>query len=1284
MSRLSILTLVAFLVIAILNIADSSLGATIKIPEDYQTIQAGIDAASENDSIIVADGVYAGEGNRDIDFRGKNIVLRAENGPENCIIDCQGSGRGIYLHSGESKTSSIVGLTILNGAAPTTGGGNGYGGAIYCSNASPAIINCRVKNNSALMGSGIGCDNTTLSITNCVISQNEAVISGGGIACFSNCTIKITNCIVSKNLAQSAAGIASYYNSNLLIKNSTIVDNRATEDSGGLYADYNSGANIRNTIFWNNTPTEIFCPIIFIQHSNVRGGIEGPLNIDSDPLFVASENADYHLSPNSPCNYTGTAENAPDHDIEGNPRPQGYGYDMGAYETQGLENHLPAIDSVTISTASGDVPFEVVVLCKASDPDGQIEKYVIEYGDGSNPETNTTGIFTHTYTTIGANGLVCKVYDNNGGCSSTMPQTIRRYGTYHVPKDFDNIQAAIDASFDGIAILVSDGIYMGEGNTNLNFHGKAITLKSENGPEKTIIDCQRKAMGFIFENQETFQSIVSGFTINYGQKSYSMECGGIYCWGSSPTIDNCIIKNTNGCAIVCLAGSPIINQCIIKNNKSYEGTGMSIFGNDPIISGCVFSGNVAAHTGLTHGGGGINCVGGLPTIINSIFYKNVAYSEGGAIHTTGTPLKIINCTFYDNISYSGYGGSIYHYSSYIRNPEPLIQNCVFWDNIPNEIYARFSYIKVLYSDIKGGFAGEGNFSADPFFVDPAGGDFHLEKYSSCIDRGLAENTPEHDFDNTIRPQGSGIDVGAYEYIDLDPSAPVIEKFSSNTTEGYAPLGVTFTCVGQDSGGAIVSYTMNYGDGGEIETNNSGIFMHSYTSVGKFNSYCEIVDNDGNRAKSNTLVIRAYGEIHVPSDYTTIQEAIDNANSGDTVIVSDGTYTGTMNKNITFRGKAITVKSKNGPQNSIIDCERDGSGFFFSDFEYHDSILSGFTILNAKPRYEVGAGGGIYCLYSSPTIDNCIIRGTSGDSATAVGGISCRSYSSPVIQNCIITENHSETTGGGIYCYDSCEPLIYNCEITNNTALGQGGGISNDWYNFLVIDNCNISSNIASNGGGISSSFSYLFVRNSIVSSNHANYRGGGIWLETYDFPGMDEQGNNAIISNCTFYNNSSGDQGGGLYCALKSPSLSINSIFWGNKSDQIKFNRSGREYKDPTVIFCNVENGHQGEGNIDADPKFINPEKLDFHLQFDSSCIDSGRIYNDNLWDKDGIIRPFGREADIGAYEFSVTLADAISILQLLSGIEPTCALKQYFQNDNRIGLNEVVFVLQELSRYEQ
>ncbi len=103
------------------------MASVIRVPTDYPTIQAGIDAARDEDTVLVADGIYTGEGNRDISFRGKSIIVSSENGAARCIIDCQGSQeekhRG-FIFDAQFITSSptLNGFTIKNGYHDSGGG----------------------------------------------------------------------------------------------------------------------------------------------------------------------------------------------------------------------------------------------------------------------------------------------------------------------------------------------------------------------------------------------------------------------------------------------------------------------------------------------------------------------------------------------------------------------------------------------------------------------------------------------------------------------------------------------------------------------------------------------------------------------------------------------------------------------------------------------------------------------------------------------------------------------------------------------------------------------------------------------------------------------------------------------------------------------------------------------------------------------------------------------------------------------------------------------------------
>jgi len=94
-------------------------GADGSQEQPFGTIQEGIDAAVNGQTVIVLDGTYAGNGNCDISFYGKAIALQSENGPENCIVECDGTAsdnhRGFYFHNGEHPDSVLDGFTITNG-----------------------------------------------------------------------------------------------------------------------------------------------------------------------------------------------------------------------------------------------------------------------------------------------------------------------------------------------------------------------------------------------------------------------------------------------------------------------------------------------------------------------------------------------------------------------------------------------------------------------------------------------------------------------------------------------------------------------------------------------------------------------------------------------------------------------------------------------------------------------------------------------------------------------------------------------------------------------------------------------------------------------------------------------------------------------------------------------------------------------------------------------------------------------------------------------------------------
>ena len=303
-------------------------------------------------------------------------------------------------------------------------------------------------------------------------------------------------------------------------------------------------------------------------------------------------------------------------------------------------------------------------------------------------------------------------------------------------------------------------------------------------------------------------------------------------------------------------------------------------------------------------------------------------------------------------------------------------------------------------------------------------------------------------------------------------------------------------------------------------------------------------------------------IHVPADLSTIQAGIDSAIDGDLVLVSPGTYV----EDIDFLGKAITVRSESGPDNTIIDWILYGTVVKFVNNETEDTFIDGFTIRNGEGTGFGGEGGGIYCNLSSPTIQNCIIR---DNRAYEGGGLALIRSSFPTIKNCTILENVADQFGGAIYSDQNSSFTLENSKMIGNTAPAGGGILCMESSPPPIITNCLFSENIATTGSS-------------------AGY-GGGIGL--YDAT--------PIITNCTFAYNYSITQGGGIYHWDDYPSMITNCIFWGNLSAE-----GPQIYGSPNVTYSDIQGGWSGIGNIDLDPNFVD-EKI-FHISISSPCIDAG------------------------------------------------------------------------------
>jgi len=291
--------------------------ATVRlVPDVYPTIQEAIDQSVHGDTVLILPGVYRGPGNRDIELRGKGIVVTSRDGAETTVIDCEDGGRGFHVHEWESTSTRIERLTIVNGNA-----GGGDGGGIYCDIASPMVLGCRILNSRAHSGGGLALSVFGGVVDGCFISGNWTDDTGGGLYVDYSLGVTISNCVITGNTTTGNIGGGVSFQTDVpdVLRGCTISGNTCGQRGGGVFTGQD--ALIDRCAIWGNcapaggSEVRAVTGVHFTCSCVDSAGVEtyrGSVNYDpncvfTDPLFCdpvgcsQTTEGDWRLASDSPC-----------------------------------------------------------------------------------------------------------------------------------------------------------------------------------------------------------------------------------------------------------------------------------------------------------------------------------------------------------------------------------------------------------------------------------------------------------------------------------------------------------------------------------------------------------------------------------------------------------------------------------------------------------------------------------------------------------------------------------------------------------------------------------------------------------------------------------------------------------------------------------------------------------------------------------------------------------------------------------------------------------------------
>ena len=737
------------------------LSATIiNVPADQPTIQAGIDAATDADTVLVQPGTYV----ENINYNEKLITVASlflttqdTTYISQTVIDGNQNGSVVTFESGEDSTAFLTGFTITNGLVSGSYPVYYGGGISFRDNSSPSLANVTITGNSAVSGGGILCYGSSPSLTNVTITGNSSSsgwheCGGGGIYLHSSSPSLINVTITGNSANAHGGGIRCQYSSPSLV-NVTITDNCAVDyyyggSGGGIYC---TGGNpsLENVTIADNSANGsgggIYCAggnpslinvTISGNTANIGGGIRCQSSSPSLMDVTISGNTAIHNGGGIYC-------------IGGSPSFDAVDRCNIFLNFAGLGCDLYASDCPTI-----DVIVDTFTILQPDDYFAYpIDNFTFDILNAKVEQINQD-----LY--VSPDGS-----DENSGLTVDDPLLTVNYALTKILPDSTN----------PLTIHLSNGTYSPSVTSEIfpSYCRSYVSLLGED-EAFTILDGEGMSNIIFCYNDNNFS--IENMTIQNGN---AFEGGGIYCIGGSPSLNNVTITG---------------------NSAGYYDGGISCRNNsNPSLVNVTITGNSA------NSGGGICCITSSSSLVDVTITGNITTNYGGGIYCYQSNPCLVNVTITGNSA--SYGGGIYSYEA----SSPSLTNCIVWNDSPQEIYfAQYNNpnsITISYSDIQNGEAGivtnnsgivnwlEGNIDDDPIFIGTGDHPFMLQDLSPCVNAGIPDTTslnlPEFDLAGNSRVYGGRIDMGAYENQNVVVSTnenliPLITKLNQNYPNPFNP------------------------------------------------------------------------------------------------------------------------------------------------------------------------------------------------------------------------------------------------------------------------------------------------------------------------------------------------------------------------------------------------------------------------------------------------------------------------------------------------------------------